>query len=58
MKIDFYKKRFQQYRSHFQVSSKTHSYKFYQILGEIVVADFEEIGEFPKNSPSNISRTV
>ena len=50
MNVNFYKKRLQQYRSYLQVSSKTHSHTFYQILGKIVVADFEKIGEFLKNS--------
>ena len=58
MNVEISEKRLQQYRSHFQDSSKTHSHTFYQILGKIVAADFEKIGEFPKNFPSNISRTV
>ena len=58
MKVDFYKKWLQQYRLYFQVSSRTHSHTFYQILGKIVAADFEKIGEFPKTSQSIISRTV
>ena len=51
MKIDFYEKRLKQYRSYSQVSSKTHSHTFYQILGEIVFADFEKIWKFHKISP-------
>ena len=29
----------------------THSHTFYQILGKIVVADFEKIGEIPQKFP-------
>ena len=55
MNVDFYEKRLQQYRSYFQVSSKTHSHTFYQILGKIVGADLEKIGNSPK-IPCQISR--
>ena len=58
MNVDFSQKRLQQYRSYSQVSLKYQPHTLCQILGKIRMADFEKIGEFPKNSPSNISRTV
>ena len=57
MNIDFYTKNgFNNIVHTSQVSSKTHSHTFYKILGKIVFADFEKIGEFPKNFPRRISR--
>ena len=58
MEIDFLQKRPHECRAYFEVSSRTSSPKFYQILGKIVFTNFEKIGEFPKNSPSNISGMV
>ena len=51
MNVEFSEKRLQQYRSYFQVQSKTHSHTFYQILGKIAIADFEKIGGIPQNFP-------
>ena len=54
-KIDFQQKRYVQCRSYFLVSSETKSHTFYQIFKKICIDGIEKIGEFPKNSPSNIS---
>ena len=50
MNMDFSQKWLLKYRSYYQVSSKTHSHTIYQILGKIVVANYEKIGEFPRIS--------